>query len=230
MGKVYLIPCPIGEGDIQNIIPVGNVDCVRNIKYFIVESVRSARRFLKKIDREINIDELTFFELNKHTQHSNVESFLDPADDGNDIGIISDAGCPGVADPGSAVVALAHERNLHVVPLIGPSSILLALMASGMNGQKFTFHGYLPKERTQRVKKIKLLEREAKYGAQIFMETPFRNQHLMDDLLKNCSPKSNLCVAVDISSSKEHIRTMRIEKWKSSKIDLHKRPCIFILG
>ncbi len=230
-GKIYMIPTTLGDSTINSVIPKDVQQIIIDTKYFIVENIKTTRRFLKKVQREIDIDKLQFFVLNKHTSSIDLESFLNPALDGNNIGIISEAGCPGIADPGSEIVNIAHSKNFEVVPLIGPSSILLALIASGMNGQNFCFNGYLPKERNLRIKKIKELERQAISGfTQIFMETPFRNNHLIEDLLKQCAPNTKLCLAADISTENEFIQSKKISAWEKNIPNLNKRPCIFIIG
>ena len=230
-GKIYMIPTTLGDSIIDSVIPKDVQQIIIGTKYFIVENIKTTRRFLKKVERGIDIDELQFFVLNKHTSSVELESFLNPALEGNNIGVISEAGCPGIADPGSEIISLAHSKNIKVVPLIGPSSILLALIASGMNGQNFCFNGYLPKERNLRIKKIKELERQAIIGiTQIFMETPFRNNNLMEDLLKQCSPNTTLCLAADISLENEFIQSKKIIDWKKHAPDLNKRPCMFLIG
>jgi len=230
-GKVYMIPTTLGESTINAVIPKDVQQIIIDTKYFIVENIKTTRRFLKRVEREIDIDELHFFVLNKHTSPNELESFLTPALEGNNIGVISEAGCPGIADPGSDIVSIAHLKNLQVVPLVGPSSILLALIASGMNGQNFCFNGYLPKERNLRVRKIKELERLASNGVtQIFMETPFRNNHLLEDLLKQCSPNTTLCIAANISLENEFIRSNKVNEWKKTIPDLNKKPCMFLIG
>ena len=230
-GKIYMIPTTLGDSTIDAVIPKDVQQIIIDTKYFIVENIKTTRRFLKKVEREIDIDELQFFVLNKYTSAIDLESFLNPALEGNDIGVISEAGCPGIADPGSDIVSIAHSKNIKVVPLIGPSSILLALIASGMNGQNFCFNGYLPKDRNLRIKKIKELERQAISGVtQIFMETPFRNSHLMEDLLKQCSPNTTLCLAADISLENEFIQSKKIIDWKKHTPNLNKRPCMFLIG
>ena len=230
-GKIYMIPTTLGDSIIDSVIPKDVQQIIIGTKYFIVENIKTTRRFLKKVERGIDIDELQFFVLNKHTSSVELESFLNPALEGNNMGVISEAGCPGIADPGSDIVSIAHSKNIKVVPLIGPSSILLALIASGMNGQNFCFNGYLPKERNLRIKKIKELERQAISGVtQIFMETPFRNNHLMEDLLKQCSPNTTLCLAADISLENEFIQSKKIIDWKKHAPNLNKRPCMFLIG
>ena len=227
-----MVPATLGNSDIRVTIPPGLADVVRGIQVFIVEDLRSARRYLKLLDRKIDIDQLTFFELNEHTPAGEIPSFLVPAENGRDTAMISEAGMPGVADPGAQVVKIAQEKGIRVIPLTGPSSILLSLMASGMNGQQFTFHGYLPIQQNERVRKIRELEQAVhQTGAtQIFIEAPYRNDRLLDDLLKNCHPSTQLCIAADITLDTEMIRTRSIDRWKKEKPSLHKRPAIFLLG
>ena len=230
-GKIYMIPTTLGDSTIDAVIPKDVQQIIIGTKYFIVENIKTTRRFLKKVERGIDIDELQFFVLNKHTSSVELESFLNPALEGSNMGVISEAGCPGIADPGSDIVSIAHSKNIKVVPLIGPSSILLALIASGMNGQNFCFNGYLPKEKNLRIKKIKELERQAINGVtQIFMETPFRNNHLMEDLLKQCAPNTTLCLDADISLENEFIQSKKIIDWKKHAPNLSKRPCMFLIG
>ena len=231
-GVLYLIPSTRGDSsDLSKILPAGNTEIISHVRYFIVENLRSARRFLKKVNREINIDELTFFELIQHTKPDEITTFLKPLKAGNDMGIISDAGCPAIADPGADVVALAQAQNFTVVPLVGPSSILLSLMASGFNGQSFAFLGYLPVQQAERIKALKKMESRI-YGenqTQIFIETPYRNMKMLDDILATCQPNTKLCIAVDITLDSEMIITKPISAWKKQKPDLNKRPCIFLL-
>lgn len=232
MAKLFLIPNLLSESPWQNVLPTLNAEIITQISNFIVEDIRNARRFLKKVNREIDIDSLTFMELNKHTPELQKNSYLDIIREGNDMGIISEAGCPGVADPGAEIVKLAHKRNIAVVPLVGPSSILLALMASGMNGQNFAFSGYIPVKKPERLKRIQQLENHALHHrqSQIFMETPYRNNHLLNDLLNTCQPGTSLCIAADITSENEMIKTKTISDWKKNPPDLEKKPVIFILG
>ena len=226
-----MIPTTLGDSTIDAVIPKNVQQIIIETKYFIVENIKTTRRFLKKVEREIDIDELQFFVLNKHTSAIDIESFLNPVMEGNNMGVISEAGCPGIADPGSDIVSLAHSKNIKVVPLIGPSSILLALIASGMNGQNFCFNGYLPKEKSLRIKEIKELVRRAINGVtQIFMETPFRNNHLMEDLLRQCGSNTTLCIAADISLENEFIQSKKIIDWKKHAPNLNKRPCMFLIG
>lgn len=231
MPTLYLIPTTLGETALDTILPAQNDQIVISLKYFIVENIRTARRFLKKVNREINIDELTFFELNQHTSPEEISTFLKPMQEGQDMGVISEAGCPAVADPGADVVAIAQQRNYVVKPLVGPSSILLSLMASGFNGQSFTFHGYLPIHQSDRAKMLKKMEVQIYNNnqTQLFIETPYRNMKMLEDILTVCMPDTKLCIAVDITLETEFIKTKTVKEWKSQKPDLNKRPCIFLL-
>ncbi|HEV7230587.1 MAG TPA: SAM-dependent methyltransferase [Bacteroidia bacterium] len=230
-GTLYLIPVPLGETPSESVIPSYNTGIINSITEFIVEDVRTARRHLKIMGMKTQIDTLLFHELGKHSDELQYESYLDALSQGKDIGLLSDAGCPGVADPGAAIIRIAHRKNFRVVPLTGPSSLLLALMASGSNGQQFVFHGYLPKERPERIRKIKELERNALAlnQSQLFIETPFRNDHVLEDLLGTCKNDTLLCIACDITLSSEFIQTRRISDWKMRKPALHKRPAVFII-
>lgn len=231
-GTLYLIPVTLGDSPIEQVIPNFNIQIINEIDVYIVENIKTARRFLKKSGLLKEIDELTFFELNKRTHIAELGEFIKPIFDGKNVGIMSEAGCPGVADPGANIVALAQQKNIKVVPLVGPSSILLALMASGFNGQSFCFNGYLPKEQKDRISKIKELERRVKtqQQTQLFIETPFRNDNILEDLLKNCFATTQLCIAVDITLPSERITTKTIEDWKKIKLNLNKRPCLFLIG
>ena len=201
------------------------------IRHFIVEDIRSARRFLKKVDREIDIDALTFYPLNKHTSPDDISGYLQPLVGGASMGVISEAGCPAVADPGADVVAIAQRKKLKVVPLVGPSSIILSVMASGFNGQSFAFHGYLPIEPGERAKKLKALEQRvyAENQTQLFIETPYRNHKMVEDILLNCRPQTKLCIAANITCEGEYIQTRTVKDWKGHVPDLSKIPCIFLL-
>jgi len=229
--SLFLIPVTLGETSIEQVLPDYNKEVILSIKHFIVENIRSARRFLKKTDASINIDELTFFELNKHTKPEQIENYLDPISNGYHVGIISEAGCPAIADPGADIVAIAQRKNIKVVPLVGPSSILLALMASGFNGQSFAFHGYLPIDNAERIKKIKQLEQRIynENQTQLFIETPYRNNKLIEDLIRNCSPATKLCIAMDITCEDEFIKTDSIKNWQKHIPHVDKKPCIFLL-
>lgn len=229
-GKLYLIPSTIGDTLIEHVIPPFNRSIINQIRHYIVENERSARRSLLKMGIECSIDELEFFVLNKHTRKEEIPEFLMKAET-NNLGLLSEAGVPCVADPGSEIVALAHQKNIEVIPLVGPSSILLALMGSGMNGQNFAFVGYLPAHKAERIKRIRQLEQRSKTEkqSQIFIETPYRNNQLLEDILGTCAPVTQLCLAADISTEKAFIRTFNISEWKKKKPDLNKRPTIFIL-
>ena len=230
-----MIPCPISdERAVWDVLPAANLAVMNSLDYFIVENVRSARRFLSKAGVERRIEELEFVELNEHTRSvQDVERMLKPVLEGRSAGVISEAGVPGVADPGADVVALAHRKGVRVEPLVGPSSILMAIMASGLNGQSFAFVGYLPVKEPERIKRLKELERRAmsENQAQLFIEAPYRNIKLFETMLKTLSPKLKLTVAVDITSPEEFIKTRTIEEWRKSGMpDMAKRPTIFLLG
>ena len=228
---LYLIPVTLGETSIEKVLPSYNKEIILGIKHFIVEDVRSARRFLKKVERSIDIDTLTFFTLNKHTSPEDISSYLKPLMEGNPMGVISEAGCPAVADPGADVVAIAQRKNLKVVPLVGPSSIILSVMGSGFNGQSFAFHGYLPIDSNDRAKRIKVLEQRvyAEDQTQLFIETPYRNNKMMEDIVKNCRPQTKLSVAANITCEDEYIKTHTIKEWQGKLPDLSKIPCIFLI-
>ncbi|MEI8115741.1 MAG: SAM-dependent methyltransferase [Bacteroidia bacterium] len=232
MAKLFLIPTTLGDTSIERVLPPDLMQIISSIPVFIVENLRTARRFLKKVNPAIVIDDLTFFELNQHTDKNEISRFLEPNRHGFDIGIISEAGCPGIADPGAEVVKIAHIRNIQVVPLVGPSSILLALMASGMSGQNFAFNGYLPIRNPEKSLQIKLLEKRmiTEGQTQIFIETPYRNVQLLDELLKNCDPATMLCIAVDITLYTEFILSKPVSYWKTNIPDIQKRPAIFMIG
>jgi 16S rRNA (cytidine1402-2'-O)-methyltransferase len=231
-GMLYLVPATLGNTEIRDTIPEGTAHIIRRVRVFVVENIRSARRYLKQVDRAIDIDQLQFFELNEHTPAEQIPSFLEPAQQGSDIAVLSEAGVPGVADPGGELVREAHARGIRVVPLTGPSSILLSLMASGLNGQQFTFHGYLPVRRSDRVRRIREIEEELRRTGitQLFIEAPYRNDALLADLLDTCNPSTLLCIAADITLPTEMIRTQPVGRWKENKPVLHKRPVIFLMG
>ena len=231
MPKLYLIPTSLGDVSFDKILPNHNTEIISDLKHFVVEDIRTARRFLKKANPAIVIDELTFFELNQHTSADQISSYLKPMQQGFDLGVISEAGCPAIADPGAEVVAMAQANDFQVVPLVGPSSILLALMASGFNGQSFAFVGYLPIQQADRAKAIKRLESRAtnELQSQIFIETPYRNSKMLEEILSTCQPTTKLCIAADITLESEFIKTKTIQNWKKNKPDLNKRPCIFII-
>lgn len=212
-------------------MPSYNKDIIAGIRHFIVEDVRSARRFLKKVDKETDIDALTFYPLNKHTSPEAIFGYLKPLEEGHSMGVISEAGCPAVADPGADVVAIAQRKGLKVVPLVGPSSIILSIMGSGFNGQSFAFNGYLPIEPAERAKKLKQLEQRvyAEHQTQLFIETPYRNNKMVEDILHNCRPQTRLCIAANITCEGEYIKTRSIKDWQGKVPDLSKIPCIFLL-
>ena len=228
---LYLIPVTLSDVPLSQVLPATNIEVVRGISHFIVENVRTARRFLKRCDRDIDIDQLTFYELNRHTDPKDIASYLAPLEAGQPMGVISEAGCPAIADPGADVVAIAQRRGLTVVPLVGPSSILMGLMASGFNGQSFAFVGYLPIEASARARRLKELEQRILRDdqTQIFIETPYRNNTLLADLIKHLPGTLRLCVASDITGENEHIVTRTIAQWAAQKPDFGKIPTIFLL-
>lgn len=231
-GTLYLIPNTLGNPDTSSTIPAIVTGRINKISVFIVENLRNARRYLKSLNRDIDIDRLTFFELNEHTPESEIPAFLDQTLNGADTAVLSEAGVPGVADPGAAVVRIAHEKGIKVQPLTGPSSIILSLMASGLNGQNFTFHGYLPIKRPERIKKLREIEQVIKRSGatQLFIEAPYRNDGLLTDILENCAPDTLLCVAADLTMDTEFLQTKPVNAWKKNKPALHKRPVIFLMG
>lgn len=229
---LYLIPVTLGDTPINQVLPTYNHDIIINIKHFIVEDLRSARRFLKKVDRDININELTFYPIGKHASSDKFSSYLKPLEEGYSIGIISEAGCPAIADPGADIVAIAQKRNIQVIPLVGPSSILMSIMASGFNGQSFAFNGYLPIDTSDRVQKLKKLEQKVynEHQTQLFIETPYRNAKMFEEILQTCRPQTKLCIAAGITCKDEYIHTKTIQEWKKCKIpDLSKTPTIFLI-
>jgi 16S rRNA (cytidine1402-2'-O)-methyltransferase len=230
-GTLFLIPVPLGDNTDQIQHTDQNSSLINTLSEFIVEDLRTARRHLKLMGMRSPIESLIFHEIGKHSNPSVYNTYLKNCLEGNNIGLLSDAGCPGIADPGAEVVRLAHTRNIRVAPLVGPSSILLALMASGSNGQQFCFHGYLPINRPERIRKIKELEQHTRRTGhtQLFIETPFRNNHLLEDLLKECNNDTLLCIACDLTQSTEFISTKHIKDWKEKIPDLHKRPAVFLI-
>lgn len=230
---VYLLPVTLGSTPLSQVLPSYNTEIITNIRHFIVEEVRTARRFLKTVDKNIDIDQLTFYPMGKHTDSTQFQQYLAPLQQGESIGVISEAGCPAIADPGSKIVAIAHNMGITVIPLVGPSSIILSLMASGFNGQNFAFHGYLPIDPGSRMAKIKKMEERIRTEnqTQIFIETPFRNNQLFEELTRTCRNSTKLCVAANITCPDEFIKTKSIEAWKKGKAPaLHKIPTIFLLG
>ena len=229
--SLFLIPVTLGDTELRRVLPDYNWDVILGIRHFIVENVRTARRFLKKVEPSIVIDDLVFYELNKHTSPEQVSGYLKPLAAGEPVGVISEAGCPAVADPGADVVALAQRKGYPVVPLVGPSSILLSVMASGFNGQSFAFHGYLPIEAGERVAAIKRLEGRiySENQTQLFIETPYRNRKLAEELIKLCRPSTKLCIASNLTCADEFVRTRPVKEWAGKLPDLDKKPTIFLI-
>jgi len=229
-GKIYLVPVILGNEDYNQVIPGPVLSLTRSLRVFVVEDIRSARRYLRLIDRNFPIDDSVFLELNEHTADEDIVHYLDYAVNGSDIGIMSEAGLPGLADPGAKLVSAAHRKKLKVVPLTGPSSIVLALISSGLNGQNFTFNGYLPVKPAERTAKLRELERKAREGyAQIFMETPYRNQKMLESVLQTCSNETMLCIAADITLQGESIITMTVSEWKKNLPSINDHLVVFIL-
>lgn len=233
MKALYLIPVTLGDTPIEQVLPSYNHDIIMQIRHFIVEDIRSARRFLRKVDREFPIDDSTFMEMGKHADSKQFSQYLEPLRKGESIGVISEAGCPAVADPGADVVAIAQREGLQVIPLVGPSSMILAVMSSGLGGQSFAFNGYLPVDPADRSKKLKMLEARAwnEGQTQLFIETPYRNQKMFQSLLASLRPQTRMCIAAGITTPDEWIRTLTIEKWKKQQLpDLSKVPAIFLIN
>ncbi len=230
-GKLYLIPTPISQENIAWALPSAVQQCIAEIAHFIVEHPKTARQFLKQIDCKHSLQELSMQTLNEHTPAKDLLALLDPIFAGHDVGLLSEAGCPAVADPGAELVRLAHNNNIKVMPLVGPSSILLALMASGLNGQRFTFHGYLPVESTARASRIVELEKLSisLKQTQIFIEAPYRNQKLLEQLINVCCDSTDLCIASHLTFSSELVATKSVKEWKLSLPDINKIPTIFLL-
>lgn len=231
IGKVYLIPSTLGDMAPLEVLPISIKQAIEKIDHYVVENEKTARHFIKKISPRKSQPSLRLSALNKFTEPEQIPTFLEPCLQGFDLGILSEAGCPGIADPGAIVVKIAHEKNIQVIPLVGPSSILLALMASGMNGQNFAFNGYLPIDGSERKKHIKNLERKSKeeQQSQVFIETPYRNNKMLEELTKSLAPQTLVCVAADITLPSEYIKTKTAQQWKIENVDLHKRPAIFII-
>ena len=228
---LYLLPVTLGATPLDRVLPQHNIEIIKEIRHFIVEDVRSARRFLRQADPQFDIDGSTFFELNKHTSPDDISGYLAPLVQGKPMGVISEAGCPAVADPGADVVAIAQRKGLKVVPLVGPSSIILSVMASGFNGQSFAFHGYLPIKPDERARKLKQLEQRvySEEQTQLFIETPYRNGKMIEDIIKNCRPQTKLCIAANLTCDDEFVRTRTVKDWRGKAPDLSKIPCIFLL-
>jgi 16S rRNA (cytidine1402-2'-O)-methyltransferase len=231
-GKLFLIPTFLSDQNGADSLPLINNLIISELNYFIVENIRSARRFLRSAGYRKDFNEVLFYELNEHTKSDEVATFLQPLLTGENMGLISEAGTPCVADPGADLVLLAHQNNIRIIPLTGSNSMLLALMASGLNGQQFTFHGYLPIERNERNKFIRSIEKDALISGrtQIFIETPYRNNQLFEALISNCNPGLKLCVACQINTEVEFIKTLTIKDWKTQVPDLHKKPTVFLIN
>ncbi len=229
-GKVYLIPNTLGDSQMDSVIPAGVIKVLHSLKHFIVEDIRNARRFLVKTSYPHKIDDIEFYELNKHTRPEEIPGFLSACKDGVDIGILSEAGVPAVADPGARVVEIAHQQNIRVVPLTGPSSILMALMSSGFNGQNFAFRGYLPVDKKDLAARLKEMENLSKREnqTQIFIETPYRNMRLFEQIIQVCNPTTRLCIAKNLTTSEESIEVRMISEWKKSLPKLDKQPAVFL--
>lgn len=230
-GKIYMVPNHLGNENTAFTIPGEVAKLACGLRYFIVENLRTARRYLRLLDPEMDIDNSTFFVLDKHTGPKEYSTFLEPIKQGHNIGVISEAGCPGVADPGAEIVKIAHQKHIQVVPLVGPSSILMALMASGMNGQSFAFNGYLPIDKSERSAAIKQLETKSskEKQTQLFIEAPYRNNAMAQDLLKHCRQDTLLCIACNISMPDEYVVTRPISAWKGKLPELHKKPTMFLI-
>ncbi len=231
-GKLYLIPSPLGEIDFSHIFPTYNSEIIQHINHFIVEDLRTGRRFIKKLGMEKPMEGIEFLFLNEHTKPREYAQLLAPCLAGHDVGMLSDAGTPCVADPGNVVVALAQKHDVEVVPLVGPNSILLGLMGSGLNGQQFAFNGYLPRE--QKGREIQLIFHEKlmlrNKQTQIFIETPYRNNHFFQSMLNVCKSETKICLAIEVASENQSIITKTVREWKKVKIDIHKRPTVFLMG
>lgn len=230
-GKLYLIPSPLGDNDPSEVIPSPVLERLRGLRIFVVEEVRTARRYLSRAGLRGRIEELEFHVLNEHTPESEVEAMAGLFEEGHDVGLITEAGLPAVADPGSALVALCHRRGIRVVPFVGPSSLMMALMGSGLNGQSFAFLGYLPAKTDERRAAIRAIEKHsaAHRQTQIFIETPYRNDAMMEDLLRICAPSTRLCIAADITLPDETILTRTVAQWRKNPVTLGKKPCVFLI-
>jgi len=229
-GSIYLIPVTLGGDDFLKVIPEKVISLTKLLRFFIVEDIRSARRFLRLIDKGFPINDTVFFELNKHTAESEISNYLAPVLKGSDIGVMSEAGLPGIADPGARIISLAHQKNIKVIPLSGPSSIILALISSGFNGQNFSFNGYLPVKPAEKIAKIRELEKKSREGyTQIFMETPYRNQKMFESIIATCDNETMLCIASDITLPSEFIRTMKISEWKRNIPSLNDKLVVFVM-
>ncbi|MGB3608383.1 MAG: SAM-dependent methyltransferase [Psychroserpens sp.] len=230
-GKLYLIPTRLGDNPPLEVLPISVKKIIEMVDDYIVENEKTARRFIKKVDSRKQQSSLNFKVLNKYTEPEEIQHFLEDCKKGKPVGLLSEAGCPGIADPGADIVKLAHEHNIQVVPLVGPSSILLALMSSGMNGQSFAFNGYIPIDKSERKATLKRLERVSfeQNQTQLFIETPYRNTKILEDICSTLHPNTRVCIACDITLPTEYIKTMTVNDWKHAKVDLHKRPAIFVI-
>ena len=231
-GTIYMVPTTLGGESTTDITPEDVRATVIQLRFFIVEDIRAARRYLRKLDRTFPIDDSTFLEINRKTESHELHGFIRHAVDGNDIGVLSDAGCPGIADPGAVVAGLAHARKIQVKPLVGASSILMTIMGSGFSGQEFSFHGYLPKERKDRIHAMKKFEADVYRNSvtHVFMDTPFRNMNVLEDLLNELSDTTMLCIASNLTIHDENIKTMSVKNWRDNAYDLAKKPTMFALG
>lgn len=231
-GRLYLIPVPLGQTAVAAVLPQPVVACAQALGHFVAENAKSARAFLKSLPSSLPLQQIQIQELNQHTPASELPQLLAPLLAGSDVGLISEAGCPAVADPGTALVALAHEAAIQVVPMVGPSSILLALMASGLSGQSFSFHGYLPSAGPEREKRLRELEKESRQAqrTQIFIETPYRNRQMLESLLKACAPGTRICIATDLTLDSEQIATHPVAGWRRQPLpEINRRPTVFLL-
>lgn len=230
-GRLYLIPSPLGDNEPSEVIPAPVLESLKGFRTFVVEEIRTARRYLSKAGLKGHIGELQFHELNEHTEPAVIEGYLRLFDDGNDVALISEAGLPAVADPGAQLVALAHSHGIEVVPAVGPSSLMLALMASGLNGQSFAFCGYIPAKTDERRNRLKTLEKVSAQlkQTQILIETPYRNDSLFADILSVCSPSVRVCVAANITMPDAYIKTKKVSEWKKEGLVIGERPCVFLI-
>lgn len=230
-GRLFLVPSPLGDNDPAEVIPAPVLEALQNFKVFVVEEVRTARRYLSKAGLKGKIAELEFHELNEHTEQAVIEGYVKLFDEGNDVALISEAGLPAVADPGAQLVALAHRNDIQVIPFVGPSSLMLALMASGLNGQSFAFCGYIPAKTDERRSRLKTLEKVSGQlrQTQIMIETPYRNDSLFNDILSVCGPSTRICVAANITMPDAYIKTKKVSEWKKENLVIGKRPCVFLM-
>ena len=233
LSALYLIPVTLGETSIAQVLPPYNHEVIMGIRHFVVENIRSARRFLRQTDKAFPIDDCTFFEMGKHADEKQFSQYLQPLREGKPVGVISEAGCPAVADPGADIVRIAQREGLRVVPLVGPNSMIMAVMSSGLGGQSFAFNGYLPVDASDRAKRLKALESRAwtEGQTQLFIETPYRNEKMFQALVSTLRPQTRLCIAAGITTADEYIRTLPISEWKKTKLpDLSKIPAIFLIN